>query len=53
MLQQSNVSTGCAVLAEVGFFFLAVACVRAVRQNRGVDGRQSGGPLYSTVRLYV
>jgi len=39
MLQQSNVSSGYAVLAEVGF--LAVARVRVVRRNRGVDGCQS------------
>ena len=39
MLQQGSVSSGCAVLAEVGFF-LAVARVRVVRWNRGVDGCQ-------------
>jgi hypothetical protein len=36
MLQQSSVSIGCAVLAEVGF--LAVARVSVVRRNRGMDG---------------
>ena len=40
MLQQISVSSGCAVLAEVGFI-LAVAHVRIVRRNRGVDGCQS------------
>jgi len=40
MLQQSSVSIGCAVLAEVGF--LAVARVSVVRRNRGMDGCQSG-----------
>jgi len=40
MLKQSCVSTGCAVLAEV--VFLAVARVRVIRLNPGVDGCQSG-----------
>ena len=41
MLQHSSVSSGCAALLRWGFFFLAVARVRVVRWNRGVDGRQN------------